>query len=265
MELAIMEIFRQNQKATCLAAINELLDNLPTLIKEPKFRDHADPNRFVDEYVSALSSQERQFVMDQFHASLNEVLSIMHSNSPANANLALDTFFGMTYPISARSTTTGATSETDVPSKSVLKKDNLTLKGLVATSKREPGEQFLSDINISPDLKYNLKINATVSQDGYRPFNLLHNLFPLKKYKKLEFYIEQCSVPKPYEIKWKVKNTGIEAKREGDLRGQIYDDEGRGRRIEKTRYWGNHYVECYIIKNGVCVAADHIEVDISRN
>jgi len=48
----------------------------------------------------------------------------------------------------------------------------------------------------------------------------------------------------------------------GQLRGRIYQDEGRRKPKEGTRYWGNHFVECYVIRGGVCVAADRIEVPI---
>ena len=36
------------------------------------------------------------------------------------------------------------------------------------------------------------------------------------------------------------------------------------RLIEESSFEGDHYVECYIVKNGVCVAKDRIEVPISK-
>jgi hypothetical protein len=59
-------------------------------------------------------------------------------------------------------------------------------------------------------------------------------------------------------VRWKVKNTGAEATRKAALRGQIYVDTGRLRRRESTLY--NHYVECYVRKDGICVAADHTDI-----
>ena len=49
------------------------------------------------------------------------------------------------------------------------------------------------------------------------------------------------------------------------LRGQIIDDNGTEKRKEDTNFEGAHYVECYIIKNNVCVARDRIDVPISEH
>jgi len=39
---------------------------------------------------------------------------------------------------------------------------------------------------------------------------ILRKLSLLPK-KKLQFYIVECNVPKPFEVKWKVRNVGEEA------------------------------------------------------
>jgi hypothetical protein len=45
-----------------------------------------------------------------------------------------------------------------------------------------------------------------------------------------------------------------------DIRGQI---QSRGQRIEETTIFeGPHYIECYLIKDGVCVAIGHVDVPI---
>ncbi len=130
--------------------------------------------------------------------------------------------------------------------------------------RRDPGEQFLSDLHISEILTHSVKIDARVVQDGFRPFFLRAAVQLLRKQRKLEFIISSCNVPSPYSVKWKIKNTGDEAQRIGDLRGEILDDLGYQSRKENTKYEGSHYVECYIIKNGACVAKDRIDVPIGR-
>ena len=66
----------------------------------------------------------------------------------------------------------------------------------------------------------------------------------------------------PYKIYWKVKNVGPEAARRDQLRGQIY---ARGKTItEHTNFFGNHYIECYIIKDNMCVARQRINIPIGR-
>jgi hypothetical protein len=39
-------------------------------------------------------------------------------------------------------------------------------------------------------------------------------------------------------------------------------DDGTMRRREPTKYRGQHYVECYVVKDGVCVAKDRQIVTI---
>ena len=68
--------------------------------------------------------------------------------------------------------------------------------------------------------------------------------------------------PPPYKIFWKVKNVGPEAARRNQLRGQI--EEKGNSIVEHSRFFGNHYIECYIVKDGVCVAKARIDVPIGR-
>lgn len=59
-----------------------------------------------------------------------------------------------------------------------------------------------------------------------------------------------------YDVFWQVVNTGDEASRAGALRGEIVPGNGDRRRIrsEATAYTGRHWVECFIVQGGVCVA-----------
>lgn len=57
------------------------------------------------------------------------------------------------------------------------------------------------------------------------------------------------------EVKWQVVNTGEEARREGSLRGGFETANlSRGGRREQTKYKGLHYVQCFILRKGYCVA-----------
>ena len=71
---------------------------------------------------------------------------------------------------------------------------------------------------------YKLRINCKVSQNGWRDFFLidfLRNKGYLRRHKSLDFFIESTTCPTPYDIYWKVKNTGPEAERRNQVRGQI--------------------------------------------
>jgi hypothetical protein len=56
---------------------------------------------------------------------------------------------------------------------------------------------------------------------------------------------------------------GEEAAKAGQLRGEIRVDAGGATKREQTLYRGSHYVECFIVKNGVCVARDRQPVFIT--
>lgn len=73
------------------------------------------------------------------------------------------------------------------------------------------------------------------------------------------YFTATTNVPKPYEVYWQVVNTGEEAKSAFmGLRGGIFQAQtlGRGGLVQKEHsgYTGLHWVECFIIKKGVCVA-----------
>lgn len=61
------------------------------------------------------------------------------------------------------------------------------------------------------------------------------------------------------------ENVGDEAKRRNCLRGLIENPNlSNNGRKETSNFFGPHYVECYIIKNGVVVARDRILVPIEH-
>lgn len=70
----------------------------------------------------------------------------------------------------------------------------------------------------------------------------------------LQFEIETDNIRK-YDIFWQITNTGLESRRAGQLRGDFYHSvivEGKRVRKETTLYKGKHYVEAYIVRDGVC-------------
>lgn len=71
-------------------------------------------------------------------------------------------------------------------------------------------------------------------------------------------FLANPDVVKPFQIFWQVVNTGREAAERGQLRGEIFEANsawgGGLRHRESTLYTGQHWVECFIVKNGQCVA-----------
>lgn len=51
---------------------------------------------------------------------------------------------------------------------------------------------------------------------------------------------------------WQIVNTGADARSKGQLRGSF--EEGTRFKVETALYWGDHFIEAFLIRNGVCVA-----------
>lgn len=95
---------------------------------------------------------------------------------------------------------------------------------------------------VYPKLRYTKKLWALADR-------------PVPKRIALRFEVT-TNAPYPYEVHWQVVNTGEEARRDHGLRGDFYNGEGTYGRIrwEETAYTGTHWVEAFVVKDGVCVA-----------
>lgn len=145
------------------------------------------------------------------------------------------------------------------------KYENSVTEAKVINLAYQDTEEFIADSYLVAII-YNVEIDCDIKQNGYREGSLrsfLSNRFPLLPGKTLTFFISEIDVPEPYEVKWKVTNRGDEAIRRNCIRGRIANDRGNNQIIENTNFRGEHFVECYIIKDGVVVAIDSIDVPIS--
>jgi len=102
---------------------------------------------------------------------------------------------------------------------------------------------------------YEVKIIARASRKGFRSYNFSSDSRPLPKHFSLRFEAN-TNVPPPFKVYWQIVNTGDEAAQAGGLRGGFCNGEGNNGlvRKEKTLYTGMHWIECFIVKDGVCVA-----------
>ena len=136
-----------------------------------------------------------------------------------------------------------------------------------ASASWRDSEEFIEN-RYPVDVRYTLKIDCEVKQNGFREHflsEMLARAFPLLANKELKFTVTRNTVPPPYRLEWKVLNRGEEAQRRDCIRGEIVKDEGRQQKIERTNFKGDHVVECYAIKNEVVVAKDRIHVPITNN
>ena len=127
-------------------------------------------------------------------------------------------------------------------------------------------EEFVED-RFRVDVRYDLRIDCEVTQNGFRP-GLLRSLLEshgvLLPKKSLRFFIaDAVDLPEDVEWHWKVLNCGEEAERRDMIRGQIARDHGQRECYETTNFRGDHLVECYAVQRGVVVARDLICVPIN--
>ena len=68
--------------------------------------------------------------------------------------------------------------------------------------------------------------------------------------------VPEFKLPKPYDVHWRVVNTGIHADSEDALRGAPFTDHTgvELERWESTKYTGKHWVDCYIVQNDKIIA-----------
>ena len=101
---------------------------------------------------------------------------------------------------------------------------------------------------------FRVKIQAQVSYDGGRTYLEINSNTLLPKHVNLQFFPIH-SISAPYEVKWQITNTGLEALNAHCLRGDLFEN-GELTRLgipcgkkEYTAYSGVHYVQCFVIKN----------------
>lgn len=128
---------------------------------------------------------------------------------------------------------------------------------VLATAQPAPDEEYIEDlfpVRIDPD--YSVTIISNVTGSGYMHYTLpafIAKYIKLPRNLTIEFRAE-TTVPGNIMTYWKVRNFGNVAAIKNQLRGEITPGYNMSKKSESTRYLGTHYVECYVIKDGVCVA-----------
>ncbi len=104
--------------------------------------------------------------------------------------------------------------------------------------------------------QYSLSVSGRYkNRNGWHSFK--SDSRPLPKNRELLFSAK-TDVPKPFNVYWQVVNTGEQSRRANDLRGKIFQSTTAGvgglTQNESTKYRGMHWIECFIVRNGVCLA-----------
>jgi hypothetical protein len=218
----------------------------PLLVKElfDYLSEQADQN-----YWKAPGSDDRVYTSGRFQSKAKKAAKKAQEALDADTDKAKEKawkkIFGRHFP----STATSA----------------IATEAVTKASSARSTEQFVED-EYPVDIQYELGLACEVLFRGSRErvFRFIETTFPwLQLNRKLRFHIVECNVPQPYNVLWKVRNRGPFAEERG-IRGQLLEDDGRQERTETTSFPGRHYVECYIIRQEICVARDRIPVPITE-
>jgi hypothetical protein len=199
------------------------------------------------EYYLALGSRQRVYVKSKFQTkakkAYNRCISAIENEGKAASIRKWREVFGTSVPLAI--------------AEDVLKASAGDTYGGT--------EEYIED-RYPVDIRESVTIDCEVTQDGWRP-RWLRAMgsagFPLNAGKRLKFQVISCTVAEPYVLKWKVLNQGSEAERRHMVRGDIIDSTQPGIRKETSSFRGEHIVECYVIKDGIVVARDRIDVPIT--
>lgn len=204
------------------------------------------------DYFAALGSRQRVKVKNNFQRKAKKAhelcLKAIEADGKENQNDKWRAVYGRVFPAAEKTQKAAATDR--------------------AGHAVRMTEQFAEDVFDSIDIRNNIRIDCEVEQNGFRPASLremLQNHTLLMPRKKLTFVVAETDITTSYGLFWKVLNRGQEAIKRDCIRGQIVADDGHKRKVEHTKFMGDHIVECYALVDGVVVATDRLHVPISAN
>jgi hypothetical protein len=126
-----------------------------------------------------------------------------------------------------------------------------------STGRRAPKERFIEEmfpVQLTDAVSVRCDVSPPRELNRVQRRALRAGAGIVPKQRDLHFAVEETTVEGRFDVYWKVRNSGFEAEKQQSLRGEITRDAGQRRKKESTLYAGSHYVECYVIKNGICVA-----------
>lgn len=228
-EQIITLFFNNDPSIGIFDAVFKFFVDLPKYIKEAQIPDRADATIFIDEYINSLTEEEVKAII-----------------------AARDTFL------------IGLENITDI-------NDIADLLNPEAFYERGSEERFMFDhaIPILTEPEHAFRIdgqvtNAIVDQNGKvhpkkaSPYWLSSQSGKVATFRRIIFQ-KIGKFNNALHYRWKVKND--HSLEEEKRRGEITDHRTKNH-PEHTSYIGNHYVECYGILDGVCVAKSKINVHI---
>jgi hypothetical protein len=103
------------------------------------------------------------------------------------------------------------------------------------------------------DISHSAKIKASTYTANKKTKLAALGDYAIAKNTQIRFDVS-TSVKGAYTVKWQVVNTGQEAYEANQLRGDFYESDDQHYRWERAGYGGTHWVQAFVLKDGICVA-----------
>ena len=152
----------------------------------------------------------------------------------------------------------------DCLNESIKQKYSLAVRDSYLPVKYSHTEEFIEDKYFINDAE-EVELKTTVTNIlGFRDMPLdeylSRNAPRLRHGVKIKCELQDNKYYNYDYLLWKVRNVGKLAKEKNMIRGQIIK---RGSYIiEPCSFYGDHYIECYLIKNEKCIAIGHVDIPI---
>lgn len=210
-------------------ALITFLDNLDNCLRDKYLALPTKPNSNLLENLTDKQSQDLRAKLRKLRDDLED--SQDEKSSPRDACKKMKKHFGQDFPVPEG---TNLSTEQFIEEIFVLSKE-------------------LRPLSLSMEISnYDSLIYSVLSR-----FDRCLKLIP--KGRTLTFKVENAQDFIGCDFYWKVMNIGEEAEKRG-IRGQIV--KGHYIHTEHSDFSGEHYVECYAIEDGACIARETIEVPI---
>ena len=225
LEQVIAQQFQNNNNWEIFDSVFNFFYELPNIIERPQILDRADSSRYIDEYLNGLTDEQKGKIKQARDCAL---VKLENADEYTSAKSILEPCF----------------------------------------YNRAASEKFLFDDAI-PVLtecdESTFQIDGDIKKRGGFRHGWL-SAFSNKVAKESEIYFQIRKgegVVRDYTL-WKVQNDKNSSEVLGDdcVRGEISKDSTRNV-PESTQYKGNHYVECFAIKNNKCIARSKSNVIIT--
>lgn len=222
LEQIIYRLFVDNLSLNTLSAINNFYEILPEYLTEPQIPDRANPNSYIDDYVSDIGKHEKIEVEELCKVSLRWLEKFKESLSEESL---YHLYMGL-----------------------------------------DKEEEFIENISLDKNIEdKDLFVRGKVleTDDGQYDAYWLHErdavVYGIDITRKIKFSAKHKNkISDNANLKWKVKNRPL--KEGGQLRGRLNNLKDP----EVTSFQGHHFVECFAIKDDVCIGYGRQYVHIKQ-